>query len=208
MDICDENGNLKRTTFFNQKMEKLYVLKLENDKYYVGKTRDLESRITAHKKGNGAAWTKQHRVLKILETHDVVSEHDEANLTKELMKKYGVDNVRGGPYCQVNLTETTRDFLQREIRGNSDACYKCGKVGHFVRECTDEVEEEEEDVWVCGLCDKEFKVQYHAVLHERRCQKIRDEVKQAMGKCYRCGRASHYANDCYASTHKKGYDLE
>ena len=64
MDICDENGNLKRTNFFNQKMEKLYVLKLENDKYYVGKTRDLESRITAHKKGNGAAWTKQHRVLK------------------------------------------------------------------------------------------------------------------------------------------------
>jgi predicted GIY-YIG superfamily endonuclease len=198
-------------------MEKLYVLKLENDKYYVGKTRDLETRINAHKKGNGAEWTKQHRVIKILETHDVVSEHDETNLTKELMKKHGVDNVRGGAYCQVKLTEATRSFLEREIRGNTDACFKCGKVGHFVRECIDdrvevelepEEEYEEEVVWCCNTCNKEFKVQYHAVLHERRCQIQQKKIMQTVNdKCYRCGRASHYANNCYASSHVKGYEL-
>ena len=27
-------------------------------------------------------------------------------------------------------------------------------------------------------------------------------------KCYRCGRSSHYSNNCYASSHKKGYYLD
>ena len=26
--------------------------------------------------------------------------------------------------------------------------------------------------------------------------------------CYRCGRSSHWANECYASRHVKGYDLD
>ena len=27
-------------------------------------------------------------------------------------------------------------------------------------------------------------------------------------KCYRCGRLSHYADNCYASRHINGYDLD
>lgn len=28
------------------------------------------------------------------------------------------------------------------------------------------------------------------------------------GACYRCGRTSHYANECYASIHLNGYELD
>jgi hypothetical protein len=27
------------------------------------------------------------------------------------------------------------------------------------------------------------------------------------GACFRCGRKSHYASECYASTHANGYQL-
>ena len=35
----------------------IYVLKLENDKYYVGSTLDFEHRYNQHKTGNGAKYT-------------------------------------------------------------------------------------------------------------------------------------------------------
>lgn len=36
----------------------IYVLKLENDKYYVGKTNNPDLRITNHFDANGSQWTK------------------------------------------------------------------------------------------------------------------------------------------------------
>jgi predicted GIY-YIG superfamily endonuclease len=38
-------------------METVYVLQLEDGKYYVGKTADLPKRFKEHREGNGAAWT-------------------------------------------------------------------------------------------------------------------------------------------------------
>ena len=39
-----------------------YVLKLADDKYYVGESNDIERRIWMHKNENGSAWTKQYEV--------------------------------------------------------------------------------------------------------------------------------------------------
>ena len=33
------------------------------------------------------------------------------------------------------------------------------------------------------------------------------ETKRS-GACYRCGRTSHYASDCYAGTHSNGYVID
>ena len=116
-------------------MSTLYVLQLENGKYYVGKTDDVSRRYAEHKSGKGSEWTKLHKPVKILEIHESKTEEDETRLTKFLMTKFGVDNVRGGAYCQRELPDYVEEMIQHETRSASDKCYKCGKPGHFANQC-------------------------------------------------------------------------
>jgi cellular nucleic acid-binding protein len=117
-------------------MESLYILQLTSGKYYVGKTTDVIKRFDQHKNGNGSAWTKKYAPMRLVETRPITSPHDETNVTKDLMKKYGVDNVRGGAYTAVDLPEEQEDMIRHELRSASDSCYKCGKPGHFANRCT------------------------------------------------------------------------
>lgn len=185
-------------------MSTLYALQLEHGKYYIGKADDVANRYRQHKNGQGSEWTKMFRPIKMLETREITSEHDENNVTKDYMKKYGIENVRGGSYCQTVLGDTTFEFLERETRGNSDACFKCGNHGHFVRDCPNELSSEEEQVWISECCGKEFTNLTRAVAHERRCT----EKHSKEPTCYRCGRKGHYSPECYARKHINGDDLD
>ena len=44
----------------------VYVLKLEKNKYYVGKSKCVIDRVIEHKEGKGAAWTKRFKVIDII----------------------------------------------------------------------------------------------------------------------------------------------
>ena len=194
-------------------MEQLYVLQLAGGKYYVGKTKNVADRYKQHLSGDGAAWTRKHAPTKLIETRGLKDEHDETNVTKDLMKKYGVDNVRGGAYVSIEIDEATKSVLEREIRGDNDKCFKCGLGGHFANRCPITVREEPEvvevNVWGCEHCDKEFTSMTRAIAHERRCtSKPQPRPAKKTGACYRCGRTSHYSPDCYAKTDTDGNDLD
>jgi predicted GIY-YIG superfamily endonuclease len=137
-------------------METIYTLQLENGKYYVGKTADLPKRFKEHRDGNGSAWTKMQRPVKVVDARKMTTDSDENKVTREMMKKYGVENVRGGSYCQVKLDPAVKKVLQMEERGNTDACFRCGDLGHFAKDCpeSEEEEEEEEDDNDCHRCGR------------------------------------------------------
>ena len=84
----------------------IYALKLTGNKYYIGKTEDPQFRLETHFSQNGgSAWTKKYKPFQIHQIIPDQSDHDEQRVTQEYMNKYGIDNVRGGPWCNVNLTE-------------------------------------------------------------------------------------------------------
>lgn len=72
--------------------EYIYILKLEKNKWYIGKTNDLTSEIEKHRRGEGISWTKLYKMLSV---ENVIEGRDQKSVTSEYMKKYGWWNVRG-----------------------------------------------------------------------------------------------------------------
>lgn len=178
------------------KMVFIYVLLLENEKYYIGKTDNPDFRIDDHFKFGGCAWTKKYKPIKILDIILNCDDYDEDKYTRIYMDKYGINNVRGGSFVSIKLDKNTITQLEKMSNMTNNRCFKCGKDGHFGKNCD---EEEWIDIWVCEYCDKEFIDKNDCEQHEEFCNK---------NVCYRCGRKGHYADSCYARKHIKGYYLK
>lgn len=112
----------------------IYVLRLENNKYYVGKTTKQEFRVDQHFNGDGSTWTKKYKPIKIIEMTEG-DEWDEDKYVKIYMKKYGIYNVRGGSYASAWLDPSVIALLQKEIDGASDNCFRCGRSSHWIKDC-------------------------------------------------------------------------
>ena len=117
----------------------IYVLALEHGCFYVGRTqrRRLETRIDEHK-SVGCGWTRLHKFVSIVCVQPMVSNFDEDNVTKSYMMQYGIENVRGGSYNMPTLHSFQVQSLEVEFKGANDVCFKCGQSGHYISDCREE----------------------------------------------------------------------
>lgn len=81
----------------------VYVLGLEDEKYYVGRTSNFSQRMSEHFGGNGSIYTKKYKPIKIKEVIEEKCKCDERDKTLEYMKLYGYENVRGYAWCREKM---------------------------------------------------------------------------------------------------------
>ena len=113
----------------------IYILKLKNIKYYVGKSQDPTKRFYEHLSGLGSIWTQNHEPIEIIEIIHDTDDFEEDKQVKKLMSQYGIDNVRGGSYSQIDLSQEQKNILQIELRNAQNKCINCGKTDHYVKNC-------------------------------------------------------------------------
>jgi hypothetical protein len=117
----------------------LYILKLTNNKYYIGKSRNkrtLENRLRNHFNRGGAVWTKRHKPLEVIAIQNIIDEkYMEDRKVFEYMNLYGIENVRGGSFCKVKLSNEETSILKRIINTEEDTCFICNSADHMSAEC-------------------------------------------------------------------------
>ena len=175
----------------------IYILGLQVGKYYIGKSYHPEKRIDQHFNGTGSAWTKKYPPISIV---DVISDcdlFDEDKYTKMYMAQYGIDNVRGGSYCQIRLTDEMKRVLENELRASENKCYHCGEGGHFVSNCPNKGNSRKKGRSSFKTC-RRCKRKGHLV---SKCYAKTTQSGELIGQikiCSKCRRTGHSVFECYA----------
>ena len=91
----------------------VYTLQLNTDKYYVGKTDSSKFRIDTHFDSGGSEFTKKYPLQEIYQIIPECDKYDEDKYVKKYMDKYGIENVRGGTYSRLELTNEEKQFIQK-----------------------------------------------------------------------------------------------
>ncbi|KAI8587916.1 hypothetical protein BDZ88DRAFT_423647 [Geranomyces variabilis] len=212
----------------------IYVLGLENDCYYVGKSKTPKDRIQQHFSGNGSAWTRLHRPVCVVETQAATTENSEDSLTQRYISKFGIDRVRGGWFHMPNPSKAEVKVMDRMIRSVTGDCFLCGGPGHFAAQCpgssrsaTDALERscQHRTDTGCRRCGREGH--FAACCYARTgidgaslsdgstdtCSDSESENSACLdtesedSACWRCGRDGHYRATCYARRHRNGNRL-
>lgn len=200
-------------------MGQLYILRLRGKKWYVGYTdRGTSERIHEHIDKKGAKWTKKHPPLKKGYLHSFSepgkSKKDEDKKTLELMEEHGINNVRGGSWCMVNLYPEVYEELESLIYKSSKRskklfCDRCGRDSHERTECRATTTVDRVKIttksWVFRPVTKSRKTKKKVVPKKKKTTKKKSSSKKDKKViCLRCNRVGHASKDCYAKTRSVG----
>lgn len=120
----------------------VFVLKLRNDKYYVGEIADTSVNLLSNRMGteidiliydivNNVNWVRLHNPYTILALH----KGNVDDITIHYMKKFGWKNVRGGRWKETAMIYPPVSLLP-PVAMNIDKCFICGHTNHDAEQCT------------------------------------------------------------------------
>lgn len=124
-----------------EKESVLYILKLTNDKWYVGITKNWQRRQQEHNNGN-MEWTAKYKPIDYKNEYPKLirnpGKFDELTTTLDYMLMYGIDNVRGSAFCKVFLSYSEKTVIKSMLCAIEDRCYKCNSLTHKASGCAPE----------------------------------------------------------------------
>jgi hypothetical protein len=192
----------------------IYILKLQDEKYYIGKSNNVQKRFEKHLNGTESVWTVIHKPISIEKIIPNSSIYDEDKYVKEYIYKYGIENVRGGSYQNNILNDREKYLLLNEIYRNNNICIKCKRIGHLAKDCYakttidgNTLEDSDDTIFECENCTTEFFNEEMCLKHEQKCFKFICKIKYS-NSCFRCGAYGHTTNNCIVKIDKDGNKLD
>ena len=162
----------------------VYILKLKDNKYYVGESKNIKERINSHINKKGSKWTIKYDVEKQIQSNLNYNKNlNELIETLNLMSLYGINNVRGSIFTTLNLSNSDKFYAAKLYCELNNLCLKCGKSGHFINNCYEKNEAE----WI-----KMFDTK----LNNRRCIECAIPIEDSP-------RYFKYCFTCYKKIEKK-----
>jgi len=227
---ANRNTTLYRWRGFRMKIRQIvyrntiYVLQCEDDKYYVGSTRNRKQRYRQHfeNERGGSKWTRMHKPIKVIAEYKRIPTRYlmgmESQKTAEYMMEYGVNNVRGAAYCN------SRQFTTADIPSLT------GFLGHYNQLDYQELHTELRKVlprpnppkasfpppvkndYRTRNKNKSYYSNSNNVANDeesakaanrrklrnykRKQRKKQQALSKDKAKCYKCGQIGHWANEC------------
>ncbi len=206
----------------------IFVLKLKNNKYFVGNTKEEKFILEEHFKSSDFEWTQKYEPICVQEIIKNIDFSDINKYVFEYMAEYGVINVRGGDYSNIKINEIKKSKLHNLLNHDQKYCYICGNENHISDNCDKFLDWElGNDIDDCNSVNDSNNsnnsndhnnsntnnVNEHAqninfinteyeIINPKKSKSINIEsIKNEDIICYRCGRKGHLVDACYANTH-------
>jgi len=158
-------------------MEFIYILKCQKDKYYIGKSFNIQSDYNKHLDGNFCDITKTYKPFAI----DAIFEHKDNIIYEHIIAKY----IKKYKSINIYYENGDNDIIKKNKKGDKCICNNM----HWLTDCELNIKDEyQKNILSCIIDDLTTKFRKNGI-------------------CYRCGRFGHDANICTAVLHIEGIEL-
>jgi predicted GIY-YIG superfamily endonuclease len=191
----------------------VYVLELENEKFYAGLSLkgDPFKRIRNHYKANGARYTQNNRVLKLMLLQEISDTLEELIYTLRLMKTYGISQVRGDKYIQRHINDFERNEISNLLINLDVPCTLIvSKANKIIIKDDIKFDDKKHKFEICFPHDEVQKIILvlrcieafgltmveNDIYNDSDANSVCMHLRHSNQQCMKCGSCEHFAKSC------------